>query len=113
MSITETPGRLIAQFELFNDFVAITEEYDAVQSVRVFRRADMSEVPASPPFEIGVMEMNFAQGASNRDPSATVLQVQCSAPAQPIAVYDLDMRTGKLLLRKQSRAWRLVPSGRL
>ena len=57
----------------------MVEEHDAVQSVRVFRRADMSEIEVPRPAEIGVMDLTFAQGAANRDPSATVLQLRFSA----------------------------------
>jgi oligopeptidase B len=103
--VAQTPGRFIAEFELFDTFIAIVEEHDAVQSVRIFRRADMSEIPVPRPAEIGVMEMTFAQGTSNRAPSATVLQLRFSGPAHPISVYDFDTRTGELLLRKKSRAW--------
>jgi oligopeptidase B len=103
--VAQMSGHFIAQFELFDTLIAVVEEHDAVQSVRVFHRADMSEIPVPRPAEIGVMEMNFAQGTSNRDPSATVLQLRFSAPALPISVYDFDTRTGELLLRKKSRAW--------
>jgi oligopeptidase B len=103
--VPPTSGHLIAQFELFETFVAIVEEHDAVQSVRVFRRSDMREIAVPRPAPIGVMEVEFAQGAANADPSATVLQLRFSAPAIPNAAYDFDTQTGKLLLRKKSRAW--------
>jgi oligopeptidase B len=51
------------------------------------------------------MEMTFAQGASNRDPTATVLQLRFSAPNLPISVYDFDTQSGELILRKKARAW--------
>ena len=103
--VAETPGHFITQLELFDTFIAIVEEHDAVQSVRVFRRAEMSEMAVPRPAEIGVMEMDFAQGASNRDPAATVLQLRFSAPALPITAYDFDTRSGELSLRRKSWAW--------
>jgi oligopeptidase B len=51
------------------------------------------------------MDIDFAQGISNRDPSATVLQLRFSAPALPMSAYDFDTRTGELSLRKKSWAW--------
>ncbi|MBI4274368.1 MAG: S9 family peptidase [Rhizobiales bacterium] len=105
-TINETPGRLIADFEIFDTFIALVEEHDALQSVRVFRFADMRESTVPMPVDIGVAEINFAQGAANREASASVLQLRVSGPLHPDAVYDFDTRTGQLALSKQSRDWR-------
>ncbi len=72
--IGETRGRLIAEFELFDSFIALVDEHDAVESARVVRLADMHELAVPLP-EIGVAEISFAQGAANRDASASVLQL--------------------------------------
>jgi oligopeptidase B len=103
--VAETPQHFISEFELFDTFIAVVEEHEAIQSIRVFRRADMSEMAVPRPVEIGVMDMDFAQGASNRDSSATILQMRFSAPNLPPTAYDFDTRTGELSLRKRSWAW--------
>jgi len=103
--VAEKPGHFMAQLELFDTFIALVEEHDAVQSVRVFHRADMSEISVPRPAEIGVLDPDLAQGASNRDPSATTLRLRFSAPALPITAYDFDTQTGELSLRKKSWAW--------
>ena len=103
--VAARPAHLIAKFELFDTFIAVVEEHDANQWVRVFRRSDVREIAVPRPAAIGVMEMDFAQGAANADPSATVLQLRFSAPAIPNSVYDFDARAGTLVLRKKSRAW--------
>ena len=108
--IGETRGRLIAEFELFDSFIALVDEHDAVESARVVRLADMHELAVPLP-EIGVAEISFAQGAANRDASA-ILQLRFSGPLHPPAEYDFDVRTGQLSLRRKSRAWRWFDPGR-
>jgi oligopeptidase B len=104
--VAAVPGRFIAQFDVFDTFIAVAEEHDALRSVRVIRRSDGSEIAVPPPAEIGVMDMRFAQGAANRDPGATVLQLRFSGPARPVSYYDFDTRGGELALRKRSQEWR-------
>ena len=103
--IPETPGRLLSEFELFDSFVALVEEHDATQSVRVVRTADLREMPVTMPADIGVTEISFAQGAANRNVASTVLQLRFSGPRNPDAIYDFDTATGELALRQQSPDW--------
>ncbi len=73
--------------------------------MRVFRRADMREMVVPRPAEIGIADIDFAQGAANSDPASTTLQVRFSGPLHPNATYDFETRTGELSLRKRSLAW--------
>jgi len=102
--VAPTAGHHIARFELFESFLAVAVDHDALRSVRVYRRADLSEIPVPRPASVSVMEMAFANQA-NRDPSATVLQLRLSALNRPVAFHDFDTRTGELLLVKKSPAW--------
>ena len=102
--VPPTPGHHIAQLEVFDDFLAINVDHDAVRSVRVFRRADAREIPVPRPAGISVMEM-FEEEPANRDPAATSLQLRLSALNLPYAFHDFDTRTGELLLVRKSPAW--------
>jgi oligopeptidase B len=102
--IASTPGRMISRFEVFDTFIAVVEVHDAAQSVRIFRRADMSEIVVPRPVEIGTFQMRFLNGVPNRDPGATVLALQFSGPTFPTGYYDFDTRSGALTLRKRSPA---------
>jgi oligopeptidase B len=101
--VAETPGRHIVGFLLFESFIALAQERDANRTVRVLRGADLSEIDVPRPAEIGTMDLDFAQGLANLDPSATVLQIRFSGLLHPNARFDFDTATGKLSLRQRSR----------
>jgi oligopeptidase B len=100
--IAEQPGHYLFGFEVFDRFIAVNEDHDAMTSVRVFRLADSVEIAIPRAPAIGVA----SAGAADRDPSSTVLRLYFSGPLQPENVYDFDMATGALTLRKESPATR-------
>ncbi len=102
--VPPTPGQHISRLEVFDDFLAINVDHDALRSVRVFRRADAHEIPVPRPAGVSVMEM-FEEEPANRDPAATSLQLRLSALNLPYTFHDFDTRTGELLLVRKSPAW--------
>jgi oligopeptidase B len=102
--VAGAPGRTISRFEVFETFLAYVEEHDAAQTVRVFRRDDMHELPVPRPAEFGSFQMRFMHGVANRDPGATLLKLQFSAPLYPTGYFDFDTATGELTLHKRSPA---------
>jgi oligopeptidase B len=103
--IPSIPGHHIGRLEVFDSFIAISVDHDAVRSVRVFRRADLSEIPLLRPAGVAVVEMPLYSQA-NQDPSAMVLQLRLSALNRPLAFHDFDTRSGELVLVKNSQPWR-------
>ena len=103
--IGETPGRLIADFELFDSFIALVEEANANQSVRVYRFADRQLMDVPVPAEIGVAEIGFAKTAGNRNAETSMLRLRFSGPKHPETIYDFDTQTGAMTARKRSSAW--------
>jgi oligopeptidase B len=104
--VAQTPGRYISHIELFESFIALVEEHDAVQTTRVFTLPEMTEIAVPRPADIGVMTLDFAQGASNRDASSHVLQVRFSGPKHPNVAFEFDTKARTLTARGRSRAWR-------
>jgi len=102
--VPSRPGQHIAWHEVFDDFLAITVDHDALRSVRVFRRTDAHEIPVPRPPGVGVMEL-FEEEPANRDPGATRVQLRASALNLPYAFYDFDTRTGELSLVRRTPAW--------
>ena len=92
--IAQTPGRVISRMEAFNDFVALVEQHDALQSVRILRLADSQEIAIPRPAEIGVMDISSWQNVTNRNPAASVLHMRFAGPLHPPSLYDVDIRTG-------------------
>lgn len=108
--IPHRPGRFLWRFEPFEDYVAIDEEHEGAVATRVFRRSDMRETPIPLPAAVGggvaTTDFFWSGFGTNRDPSAHVLRLRFSAPLRPESVYDFDMRTGALTLRKAHGASR-------
>ena len=102
--IESVPGQHIGRLEVFDSFIAVGIDHDATRLVRVFRRADLSEIPVPLPAGVSVVEMPYDE-QSNGDPSATVLRLRLSALNRPFAFYGFDTRTGELVLTKKSTAW--------
>lgn len=99
--VPERPGHYLSQIELFDKYIAIDEEHDAVKSLRVFRLADMKEIAVPRPTEIGVASVDDFDDAINLDPSSSVLRFGFESPLQPATIYDFDMTTGALTQLKQ------------
>jgi oligopeptidase B len=105
--IPHRPGRYLGRFEAFDNFVSIDEEGESGTLVRVFRLSDMREIAVPRPAEIGVAStFLFGGTAGNREPSTTVLRFRFTGPLQPHCIYDFDMASGTLTLRKQDPASR-------
>jgi oligopeptidase B len=102
--VAETPGRFIAHLELFDRFIAIDEEHDAITSIRVFSLADMAEIAVPHSGEIGVVAAGGLRGVVNRDPSSRLLRYRVITPLQPETIYDFHVVTGVLTALKQDPA---------
>ena len=106
--IPHRPGHYLLRFEPFNDFVAIDEEHEGSVTIRVFRCSDMSEVPVPLPSGIGTASTDLLSSGlgGNGDPDAHVLRLRFSTPLQPESIYDFDVASGILMLRKREVAAR-------
>jgi oligopeptidase B len=102
--IPETRGRFISHFELFDRFIAVDEEHDAITSLRVFSLANMAEIPIPHSGEIGVVAAGGLRGVVNRDPSSRTLRYRVVGPLQPETIYDFHVVTGILTPRKHDPA---------
>lgn len=102
--VPERRGRLLANFEVFDKYVVIDEEHDAIKSMRAFRLADMSEIPVPRSAELGVTAVGGLAGVVNRNPSSTVLRYRTVGPIEPETIYDFDMESGALTTLKQDPA---------
>jgi oligopeptidase B len=103
--VPEQPGRHLSHFEAFEAFVAVDAEDESGTSIRVFNLSDLREIPVPRPAAIGVASSAFTDdNEANLDPAATVLRFHFSNPLVPQCVYDFDVTTGALTLRKQDPA---------
>jgi len=100
--IPQSPGHHLGHFEAFEKFVAVDIEDERGTAIRLFELPSMHEISVPRPSEIGVASTRFFfANEANLDPAATVLQLRFSNPLQPRCVYDFDIRTRELTLRKQ------------
>jgi oligopeptidase B len=105
--VPEQPGRHLSHFEAFETFVAVDVEDESGTAIRVFNLPDFREIPVPRPAAIGVASSAFGEdNEANLDPAATVLRFHFSNPLEPQCVYDFDVATGALALRKQDPASR-------
>jgi len=82
--------------------VAVDVEDETGTSIRVFGLPELREIPVPRPAAIGVASSVFGEdNEANLDPAATVLRFHFSNPLVPQCVYDFDVTTGALSLRKQ------------
>ena len=103
--VPEEPGHHLSHFEAFETFVAVDVEDETGTSIRVFTIPQLREIPVPRPAAIGVASSSFADdNEANLDPAATVLRFHFSNPLVPQCVYDFDVTTGVLTLRKQDPA---------
>ena len=105
--VPEQPGRHLSHFEAFETFVAVEVEDETGTAIRLFSLPDLREILVPRPAAIGVASSSFVDETEvNLDPAATVLRFHFSNPLEPQCVYDFDVTTGALALRKQDPASR-------
>jgi len=105
--VPEKPGHHLSHFEAFETFVAVDVEDETGTAIRVFSLPDLREILVPRPAAIGVASSSFVDETEvNLDPAATVLRFHFSNPLEPQCVYDFDVTTGTLALRKQDPASR-------
>jgi oligopeptidase B len=103
--VPEEPGRHLGHFKAFETFVAVDVEDESGTAIRVFTLPELRQIPVPRPAAIGVASSAFAEdNEANLEPAATVLRFHFSNPLEPQCVYDLDITTGALTLRKQDPA---------
>jgi len=111
--VPEKTGHHLSHFKVFETFVAVDVENENGTMIRVFNLPELREVPVLHPTAIGVASSSFADESEvNLDPTATVLRFHFSNPLQPQCVYDFDVTTSTLTLRKQDPASRWFDSRR-
>ena len=87
--------------------MAVDVEDETGAAIRVFNLQNLREIPVPRAAAIGVASSSFENdNEGNLDPAATVLRFRFSGPLQPQCVYDFDVTTGALTLRKQDPASR-------
>ena len=106
--VPEQPGRYLSHFEAFETFVAVDVEDESGTMIRVFTLPELREIPVPRPAAIGVASSSSVDSEANLDPTATVLRLHFSNPLEPQCVYDFDVTTAALTLRKQDPAIRWV-----
>jgi oligopeptidase B len=104
--VPEQPGHFLSHFKIFETFVAVDVEDESGTIIRVLTIPDRREIPFPRPAIIGVASSFFDDNEANLDPAATVLRFHFSSPLEPQCVYDFDVTTGALILRKQDPASR-------
>jgi len=105
--IPEQPGHHLSHFKAFEIFVAVDVENESGTTIRVFTLPELREIPVPRPAAIGVASSSFMDdNEANLDPAAKVLRFHFSSPVKPQCVYDFDVTTGALTLRKQDQASR-------
>ena len=111
--VPQRVGRHLTHFEAFETFVAVDFEDESGTTVRVFNLPDVREIAVPRPAAIGVASTSFTNDSeANLDPAATVLRFRFSGMLQPQCIYDFDVTTGALTLRKQDAASRWFDGAR-
>jgi oligopeptidase B len=104
--VPEQPGHYLSHFKIFETFVAVDVESQSGTTIQVFNLPDGREIRVPRPAAIGVASSLFDNNEANLDPATTVLRFHFSNPLEPECVYDFDVTTGALTLRKQDPATR-------
>ena len=116
--VPQEPEHHLSHFEAFETFVAVDVEDESGTKIRVFSLPDVREIPVPRPAAIGVASSSFENDSeanhneANFDPTAKILRFRFSGPLQPQCVYDFDVTTGVLRLRKQDPASRWLDRDR-
>ena len=105
--VPQQAGAHLNRFEAFESFVAADFEDESGTTVRIYSLADGREIPVRRPAAIGVASTSLGNDAeANLNPTATVLRFRFSSLLQPQCIYDFDVETGALTLRKEDAASR-------
>jgi len=104
--VPERPGHYLSHFKIFETFVAVDVEDQSGTTIQVFNLSDGREIQVPRPAAIGIASSLFDDNEANLDPAATVLRFHFSSPLEPQCVYDFDVTTSALILRKQDPASR-------
>ena len=100
--VPEEAGHHLSNFKAFETFVAVDTEDESGTTIRVFTLPDLREIPVPRPTPIGVASSSFVdENEANLDPAANILRFHFSSPLEPECVYDFDVTTGTLTLRKE------------
>ena len=103
--VPEQPGHHLSHFRAFETFVAVEVENESGTAIRVFSLPELREIPVPRPAAIGVASTSFVDdNEANLDPAANVLRFHFSSPVKPQCIYDFDVTTGALTLRKRDQA---------
>ena len=103
--VPQEVGHYLSHLEAFETFVAVDIEDESGTKIRAFSLPDGREIPVPRPAGIGVASSTFENdNEANLEPAATVLRFNFSGPLQPECIYDFDVTTGALSLRKQDPA---------
>ena len=103
--VPEKAGHHLSHFKVFETFVAVDVEDESGTMIRVFNLPEFREIPVPRPATIGVASSSFMdENEVNLDPAAKSLRFHFSSPLQPQCIYDFDVTTGALTLRKQDPA---------
>jgi oligopeptidase B len=105
--VPEQPGHHLSHFKAFETFVAVDVENESGTAIRLFSLPELREIPVPRLAAIGVASSFFMDdNEANLDSAAKVLRFHFSSPVKPQCVYDFDVTTGALNLRKQDQASR-------
>jgi oligopeptidase B len=111
--VPEQPGHHLSHFKAFETFVAVDVDNESGTAIRVFSLPELREIPVPRPAAIGVASSFFMDdNEANLDPASKILRFHFSSPVKPQCVYDFDVTTGALTLRKQDPASRWFESSR-
>jgi oligopeptidase B len=105
--VPEQRGHHLSHFKVFETFLTVDMEDETGTTIRVFNLPELREIPVPRPAAIGVASSSFMDESEvNLDPAAKILRFHFSSPLQPQCVYDFEVTTGALTLRKQDPASR-------
>ena len=105
--VAQEVGHYLSHFEAFETFVAVDIEDEGGMRVRAYSLPDGHEVSLPSPAGIGVASIHFENDSeANLEPTATLLRFRFSGPLEPESIYDFDVSSRALRLRKQDRAVR-------
>jgi len=100
--VPEEPGHHISYFKLFEKFLTVDVEDESGTTIHIFNLPELREIPVPRPAVVGVASSSFLdENEANLDPAANALRFHFSSPLEPQCVYDFDVTTGTLTLRKQ------------
>ena len=105
--VPEEPGHHISYFKAFEKFLTVEVEDESGTRIRVFDLPELREIPVPRPAVVGIASSSFLdENEANLDPATNTLRFHFSSPLEPQCVYDFDVMTGALTLRKQDPAGR-------